>query len=240
MRKHDVVFLLGVAALFAPFFVSTELLHAYEWLNTRHALVASFAKFALLAPLGEVLAVRIRTGAYPRAGFGLIPRALVWGLLGITIKLAFTIFAVGVPACLKSLALPIGPETLAGSFGWSKLAAAFCVSAAMNIVYAPVMMTVHKVTDEHIARTGGTLRGLLCPVQVADILGSINWSVQWHFVFKKTIPLFWIPAHTITFLLPAQHQVLFAAVLGIALGVLLSLASLRSRAAQVSPAATGS
>jgi uncharacterized integral membrane protein len=48
-------------------------------------------------------------------------------------------------------------------------------------------------------------------------------------VFKKTIPLFWYPAHTITFLLPAGFQVLFAAVLGIVLGVLLSVAANMSR-----------
>ena len=49
------------------------------------------------------------------------------------------------------------------------------------------------------------------------------------FVFKKTIPFFWIPAHTITFLLPGQYQVLFAALLGVALGIILSIAAVMSR-----------
>jgi len=49
--------------------------------------------------------------------------------------------------------------------------------------------------------------------------------VQWGFVFKKTIPFFWYPAHTITFLLPGDTRVLFAALLGVALGVLLAIAS---------------
>jgi hypothetical protein len=49
----------------------------------------------------------------------------------------------------------------------------------------------------------------------------------WGFVFKKTIPFFWIPAHTITFLLPPELRVLFAAALGIVLGVILALASLK-------------
>lgn len=44
-------------------------------------------------------------------------------------------------------------------------------------------------------------------------------------MLKKTIPLFWFPAHTITFLLPGTWQVLFAAVLGVALGVILALAN---------------
>jgi len=49
--------------------------------------------------------------------------------------------------------------------------------------------------------------------------------VMWNFIFKKTIPFFWIPAHTITFLLPAEFRVLFAAVLGIALGLILAIGS---------------
>jgi len=58
---------------------------------------------------------------------------------------------------------------------------------------------------------------------------GINWNIQWHFVFKKTIPFFWIPAHTITFLLPADFQVLFAALLSVMLGLILAIASLKSK-----------
>ena len=57
----------------------------------------------------------------------------------------------------------------------------------------------------------------------------MNWDVMWNFVFLKTIPLFWFPAHTITFLLPPDFQVLFAALLGIALGLILAFASLKGR-----------
>ena len=59
------------------------------------------------------------------------------------------------------------------------------------------------------------------------IISELNWNVQWNFVFKKTIPFFWIPAHTITFILPGEFQVLFAALLGIALGLILSIAALK-------------
>ena len=52
---------------------------------------------------------------------------------------------------------------------------------------------------------------------------------MWGFVYKKTIPLFWIPAHTITFLLPAEYRILVAALLGIVLGVILGIASLKSK-----------
>ncbi|WP_321415721.1 Mpv17/PMP22 family protein [uncultured Desulfobacter sp.] len=48
-------------------------------------------------------------------------------------------------------------------------------------------------------------------------------------MFKKTLPFFWIPAHTITFLLPPDFQVLFAAILGIVLGIILAVAGLSKK-----------
>ena len=72
---------------------------------------------------------------------------------------------------------------------------------------------------------GGTLRGLFTPINMGEIMQNLNWKVQWGFVFKKTIPLFWFPAHTITFLLPGEMRVLFAALLGVLLGVILSIAA---------------
>jgi hypothetical protein len=103
----------------------------------------------------------------------------------------------------------------------------FSISTALNLFYAPVMMTFHKITDMHILENGGTLRGFFSPLDFARIFKEINWKVQWNFVFKRTIPLFWIPAQTITFLLPEEFRVLFAAFLGIVLGVLLAIAALR-------------
>jgi len=92
-------------------------------------------------------------------------------------------------------------------------------------------MTVHKVTDTHILNCGGSLRALITPIPFGEILSGLNWKVQWGFVFKKTIPLFWIPAHTITFLLKPQYQVLFATLLGVALGIFLSIAAIANRKA---------
>lgn len=60
---------------------------------------------------------------------------------------------------------------------------------------------------------------------MGEIMQNLNWRVQWGFVFKKTIPFFWFPAHTITFLLPGEMRVLFAALLGVALGVILAVAA---------------
>jgi ABC-type phosphate/phosphonate transport system permease subunit len=95
----------------------------------------------------------------------------------------------------------------------------------MNTLFAPVFMTFHKITDIHIAETGGSLKGFFShPLRIRETLSKkINWDIQYGFVFAKTIPLFWYPAHTLTFLLPSTLQVLFAAFLGVALGVILSI-----------------
>ncbi len=223
MKKNDLTVLLALAAVAAAFVLSEDLLPLYNRLNSEHGMVMSFVKFALLATFGEALALRIRSGQYNQPGFGLLPRAIVWGLLGITIKMAFVIFATGVPVFLQYLGMKDATELIAQDFSAGKLFVAFCISLGMNTIYAPVMMTLHKVTDTHILAQGGSLRALMKPVPVKHILQTMDWQRMWGFVFMKTIPFFWIPAHTITFLLPQNMQVLFAALLGVALGVLLSL-----------------
>ncbi len=115
---------------------------------------------------------------------------------------------------------------LHSDLSWKKVLVSFSIGTALNLFYAPVMMTFHRITDIHILETGGRLRGFFKPIPFARIFKEINWEVQWNFVFKRTIPLFWIPAQTITFLLPEQYRVLFAAFLGIILGVLLAVAAL--------------
>jgi hypothetical protein len=192
-------------------------------------MVMSFFKFALLATLGEVIALRIRTGNYNEPGFGIIPRMIVWGFLGLAINMAFNIFATGAPVFLAYMGLKDAPQTMAGGFSGMKLLDAFTISTTMNLIFAPVMMTIHKITDTHIIQTGGTVKGLFSPIPVASIFKNMNWDVMWNFIFKKTIPFFWIPAHTITFLLPVEFRVLFAAILGIALGLILAIGSLKSR-----------
>jgi len=228
MKKNDFLVIGGVILLFLPFFVSSSVFGFYENFNKMHPMIMSFIKFAVLATLGESIGLRIKEGRYNYRGFGLLPRAIVWGFLGLTIQMAFVIFSQGIPVFLtKILGLDFGiPEEM--TFG-SKLLIAFCISATMNLIYAPVMMTLHKITDLHIINNGGTVNGLLQPIKMGEIMSNINWIVQWNFVFKKTIPFFWIPAHTITFMLPPEYRVLFAAALGIALGVILSLAAIKGK-----------
>ncbi|MDZ7774744.1 MAG: hypothetical protein U5L09_03565 [Bacteroidales bacterium] len=231
MKPKDILFLLLFSAIFVPFFVLDAAYEGFLYFNHHYPLLMSFFKFALLATVGEALGLRIKAGVYNRKGFGLLPRAFVWGVIGLSIKLAFTVFLYrnagfsGKPVWDFQGA----QQALAGPLSFSKIAVAFAVSTAMNLIFAPVMMTFHKITDTHILNNGGTLRGFFSPLPLGNIIKNLNWEVQYHFVFKKTIPLFWIPAHTITFLLPVDFQVLFAALLGIMLGVILAIASLMSR-----------
>lgn len=227
MKKSDLYLILFVLLLFCPFIFIKPAFDWYTAFNKEHGMMMSFVKFAILATLGEMIALRIRKGVYNENGFGIFPRALVWGFLGLTIKVAFTVFSAGTPVFLEYLGLKDASQVMKAGFSGEKLLVAFCISTAMNLVFAPVMMTFHKITDIHILANGGTLAGFFTPIHFAEIFKGMNWDVQWNFVIKKTIPFFWIPAHTITFLLPTDFQVLFAALLGIALGLILSFASLK-------------
>jgi len=228
-KRQDIIFWGFVILLFLPFFISDELYHFYLSFNHAHGIVMAFIKFALLATLGELIGQRIKTGKYFQPGFGVLPRMVVWGFLGVTIKIAFIIFATGTPVLLDYLGMKGALSALSGPLDGRKVMVAFFTSAAMNLVYAPVMMTFHKITDTHILKTGGTLRGFFTPIPIGKIFVNLNWDVMWNFVFKKTIPFFWIPAHTITFLLAPDWQVLFAALLGIALGSILAVADMTGK-----------
>lgn len=211
-----------VAAVIAVFAVVPGAGDLYRELERSHGMFLSFLKFAVLATFGEMLSLRLSEGVYLKPGFGLLPKALVWGILGMAIKSVFIVFAGGVPALLEYLDVASAPSF--GARSASRFMTAFSVSLVMNLVFSPVLMVVHKVTDLHIASTGGTMGGFFTLPDCTALLKRINWEVMWHFVFKKTIPLFWLPAHTITFLLPAELRVAFAAALGVALGGILALA----------------
>ncbi len=231
MKKADIYVLAGFILFLSPFFIFPEVLSGYENLNNEHGMLMSFVKFALLATFGETLGSRIRTGSYMPQGFGLLPRALVWGLLGCTIKLSFDIFTAGTLNFLTKMDWKEAKDIFtAPGFSAGKLVIAFCISTFMNTIFAPVMMTLHKITDTHILQHGGKISAIYSPINVGEIISTMNWKVQWNFVFKRTIPLFWIPAHTITFILPEEYRILFAALLGIALGVILAIAASKGNA----------
>lgn len=229
MKKIDLIFAAAVTLLLLPFFVSDTVFEFYKSTNATHPYLMAFVKFMILSSVGEMLGLRIKQGVYTYKGYGIIPRSIVWGILGVMIAVAMKIFSNGVPPMLESWGLEGMSAAMGDSCSWKKLVDALCISTAMNTFFAPMFMTVHKVTDTHILNCGGKLSSLATPIKFGEIISSLNWKVQWGFVFKRTIPLFWIPAHTITFMLPAAYQVLFAASLSIVLGLLLSIAAVMSK-----------
>ena len=232
MKKIDFLIIFILIIFFAPFFIFDSVFEHYEAFDKGHKLIMSFFKFGILATFGECLGLRITQGVWNKKGFGIIPRAIVWGLLGMGISMAMTIFYTGVPVFLENMGLKDACKIINGTENFSlwKIIIALCISIAMNTIFAPVFMTFHKITDTHIIQNGGTLRGFFRPIKMEKIISNLDWKRQWNFVFKKTIPLFWYPAHTITFLLPKEeYRILFAAILGVVLGLLLAIASLSKK-----------
>jgi hypothetical protein len=240
MKKQDLFYLGILIILVLPFFSFgfLENFHKSYLFNDEHWISTSFLKFAVLASMGEILGARIKSGKYEIKGFGIVPKAIVWGFIGISVKIAFVILAFGVPSFMEkylwvsdaknSMSFRDVTDSFNNGLGWTRVLCAFLISTTMNIVYAPVMMTFHKITDIHITDNHGSLKSIITPVKYGEIFAKINWKLQWDFIFKKTIPFFWIPAHTITFMIANEYRIIFAAFLSVALGIMLALASQRN------------
>jgi len=230
MKKSDIIVIIIIVLCLLPFFLFDSVYNGYGAANKEFPLLMAFLKFGILATFGEMLGNRVKTGKYYHEGFGLAPKFVVWGLLGMWIALAMNVFRLGVPAFMERYTVFQGiADVMSGSMSWMKLLGAFCVSVMMNTSFAPVFMTVHKISDMHIAEHGGKLSALFKPIAVERLICEMDWGVQWGFVFKKTIPLFWIPAHTLTFCLPQDLQVLFAALCSVILGLFLSIAAKKQK-----------
>jgi len=228
MKRGDIILAVSVIAVTLIFCFVPVAGETFTSMTGAHPFIMSFIKFAILSTIGEMIGLRIRTGRYNEKGFGILPRMLVWGILGVFIAGAFIVFKSGTVSLYRAFGMEQAAEWFAAGapLTWGKVLIAFSVSVLCNTFFAPVFMTFHKITDTHIRNTGGTLRGFLgTPMPIGRIIVGLDWNTQWNFVFKKTIPLFWYPAHTITFLLPGTFQMLFAALLGVALGIILAAAN---------------
>jgi len=210
LKKGDFIWLFSLTAFIAILVIPVTR-GMFVKFTTEHAYLGGFIKFFILATMGELLAIRIVTSDWniPK---GLPYRAFVWGLLGMAIVLIFNVFAAGIAGALANGFMPGGN---------SKFVFAFFVSFTMNLSFAPTMMAFHRITDTFIDLKYENKKG---KVTLSDVVKSIDWDGFISFVLMKTIPIFWIPAHTITFLLPPEYRVLSAAFLSIALGSILAFA----------------
>ncbi|MGE4537852.1 MAG: hypothetical protein AB7D37_12295 [Desulfovibrio sp.] len=228
MKAADIMVGLGTALVLGVFAFVPGVFEGFNRLTIAYEFPMSFIKFGVLCTFGESIALRITAKRYYRPGFGFLPRFVLWGFIGLVINAAFIIYALGVPHLVAALGLPFPPDSLAGGSFPQKLGMAFCISTAINLLFAPLFMTVHNLAAIHIEETGGTLAGFFSPINVSRTLRKIDWDMLYGFVFKKTLLFFWVPCHTITFLLPTELRVLFAAGLGVALGIILAVANLKN------------
>ncbi|KRQ86223.1 hypothetical protein ABG79_01954 [Caloramator mitchellensis] len=212
MRKKDLLWLLTLA-LIIVFLIHPTTHIAFVTATKNHPYIMGFIKVSILATMGELLAIRIANGDYKKP-YGLLYRFIIWGFLGMVFALVFDLFASGVTATMKKGLLPGGD---------SKFFFAFFTSSLMNLIFAPTFMALHRITDTYIDLGQGTFKKIF-KVRINDVVNKIDWNGFIGFVVMKTIPSFWIPAHTVTFLLPSEYRVLMASFLSIALGAILSLA----------------
>ncbi len=198
---------------FAAILIIPASREVFKTLSTAHPYLMGFAKFAVLATAGELLAVRLAKGEWALPSY-VWARFLIWGGIGIWITYMMKIFGAGVDVLMTQGLLPSAQNALLNSF-----IKAFFISATMNLSFGPTFMALHKCSDTYldIRATGRKKIGL------GLIIHKVDWEKFASFTLLKTVPLFWIPAHTVTFMLPAEYQVAAAALLSVALGIILNL-----------------
>lgn len=226
------LFFIGIFGfIFIGLFMSEPAMKSYENITANYPFCIGFIKFALLATFGESLAQRIAFGTYSPKNYGLVPKAILWGFLGIVITASFIIFSIGAPFILNKLGLLWGSTALGSPFGIEKIAAAFTISVTMNILFAPILMLSHSLADAHVAEHNGSMQCFMHKPNIPKYLQNMNWEQFWKLAIVRNILFFWIPMHTITFLLPEAFRVLFAAILGACLGLILTFIKMKSQKA---------
>ena len=161
---------------------------------TENPLFSAAIQFAILGTLGEIISFSIQKKkiSIPCTWLQLLGKIIAWAVLGIVIKYGFAGMKGFVQALLDHQLLP---GFLSQGLGW-----AFAVSVFTNIFFGPQMMAFHRLEDNLILGQKG-FQGI---------------TKAW-----KTLIWFWIPAHTITFLLPSDLQIGLAALWSLVLGIIM-------------------
>ena len=214
MKKIDFLWA-GILLAIIAFVALPDTRLWFEATTKAHPFIMSFVKYSILATMGELLALRIIVGDW-KIPVGFIYRVIIWGLLGMVFVVVFRVFNQGVISAQKAHLLP----ALEAGFGAAFLVS-FLTSTLMNLLFAPTFMAFHRVTDTFIDLGEGKLSKIF-NVKLSAVVAKIDWNNFISFVVVKTIPIFWIPAHSITFMLPENYRLLYAAFLSIALGGILA------------------
>ncbi len=211
MQKGDFVWIMALCG-FSSLLIIPTTHQAFVSATQGYPYLMGFLKFAILATMGELLAIRIVSGQWQKT-IGMMYKAVIWGVLGMCVVLMFDIYLNGVMSAIKKGLLYVGDNAL------SKVLTAFYISALMNLSFAPVFMAAHRMTDLYVEMQCNRQQE---QITLSAIVNKVDWNSFIQFIVFKTVPFFWIPAHTITFMLPPEYRVLLAAYLSIALGAILS------------------
>ena len=193
-----VIYFLGVLSLI--FFN----LQSFIFLTATFPIAMGFLKFAALATFGELVKIRKKTGKWIFKDWPF--KLIVWGLFGVWFTFIFPIFSAGTTAIISNGLWP--------SLGM--IFAAFSTSLFMNVLalYAWPMMLIHEYFNVLIEK-----KKIVSLVEFGEQLDKKVW---FGFI-PLTIIVFWLPAHTITFMLPNEFRILMAALLSVALGFILTI-----------------
>lgn len=190
-----------------------------DWVRTSPFASAAL-QFAVLGTLGELVPWWLRSRRIlPCTQAQLLGKVAGWALMGLLVKFGFLMMKGGAAAVLDHGLVPpavmawLGgggapPESYvawaahgpAGAAFGSRLGWALLVSVLTNCFFGPQLMFFHRLCDNVILRQRHWVG-----------LEKAWWTLIW----------FWIPAHTVTFLLPADLQIGLAALWGVVLGLIM-------------------
>jgi hypothetical protein len=179
------------------------MIDSYVALVSAHPFISAFIQFAILGTVGELVSfvmVHKRVGM-PCTPLELFGKVIAWGVMGLVIKYGF----VG----MKGFTDGLLSHGLLPAFCSSGLGYAFSLSFLMQLFFGPQLMYFHRLEDNLILRKwdfGG--------------MGTALRSLAW----------FWLPAHTLTFLLDKPYQIGLAACWSVVLGFILGFAKLKNDA----------
>ncbi len=206
-----IAYIIFSVAVFAVVLIITPTREIFIKVTNDHPYIMGFVKFALLATAGELLAARLGTGEWVLPKY-ITVRFIIWGIIGVWITYMMKMFGAGAAALIASGLIP-GEGTSAYTF-----IKALTISVTMNTGFGPTFMALHKCSDTYLALKAEGRKN----IRLKDVINSVDWTRFVSFTLFKTIPLFWIPMHTITFMLPEAYTVMVAAFLSMALGIILN------------------
>ncbi len=167
---------------------------------TKYPIYSAMLQFAILGTLGDIIAKWMQQG---KIFLPYKPTIIFLKMIEWAVIAVTIKYAfVGFKAFVNSLeSHHLVPQL--GKFG-----RAFAVSFSMNIQYGLFLVIFHRFLDNLIARQN-------------------NWKNIEKGMFS--LVWFWIPAHTITFMLPRPYQIGLAAVWSVVLGIILGFYNRESK-----------